>query len=102
MRSNDRILKITLIWIGIMLTLLVADKFLTIPTANAQDNKANLHELLSDKPVEVIVKGTVKIDIAEWSDYQDRVIKIKIDDPWPARISIDDPVEVKGELRLRD
>lgn len=102
MKNNDKILKIILIWIGIMLTLLVADKYLAIPTANAQDNNAALRQVLSDEPIEVVVKGTVKIDIAEWSDYQDRTIKVKIDDPWPAKINIDDAVEVKGELRLRD
>jgi len=44
----------------------------------------------------------VKIDIAEWSANPSQGIKVKIDDPWPAKIEIKDEVRVKGELRLQD
>lgn len=102
MTGNDRVFKLLLLWIAVMLTLLVAEKFVSIPLANAQGTLPGTSPIYSDEPVEVIVKGTVKIDVAEWSDFPDRAIKVKIDDPWPARVTIDDDVEVKGELRLKE
>lgn len=102
MKDNDRLFKLLLLWIAVMLTLLVAEKFIAIPLATAQGTGPAAQPLYSNEPVEIIVKGTVKIDVAEWSDFPDRAIKVKIDDPWPARVTIDDDVEVKGELRLKN
>ena len=53
-------------------------------------------------PIEVIIKEPVKTDIQGWSAYPSQAIRVKIDDPWPAKIRIDDEVKVKGELRLQD
>lgn len=100
MTTSDKILKIVLIWIAVMLTILAADKMLQIQTAFAQEGSVST--IKSEGPIEVIIKTPIDINVAEWSAYPSRAIKVKIDDPWPAKIKIDDEVHVQGELRLKD
>ena len=102
MKTNDKTLKFVLIWIAVMLTILAVDKMLHIPVAFAQEASAQSSNIVLKQPIEVVIKSPVKIDIAEWSAYPSQGIKVKIDDPWPARIEIKDEVRVKGELRLKD
>ena len=100
MVTTDKTLKFVLIWIAVMLTVLVADKILQIPIALAQDSSTLPSKIVLKEPIEVIIKEP--IDIAGWSAYPSQAIKVKIDDPWPAKIEIKDEVRVKGELKLRD
>jgi glyoxylate carboligase len=99
MSAHDKTMKIVLIWIAVMLTILAADKILQIPTAFAQEGTSTI---TSARPIEVIVKEPIDINIAEWRAYPSRALPVKIDDPWPAKIKIDDIVTVHGELRLKD
>ncbi len=100
MSVSDKTLKIILIWIAVMLTILAADKILQIQTVFAQEGSTST--LKSGGPIEIIIKKPIDINIAEWSAYPSHAIKVKIDDPWPAKIKIEDEVHVHGELRLRD
>jgi|GEM_PF-1332822 len=102
MKANDKTLKFVLIWIAVMLTILAVDKMLHIPVAFAQEGSAQSSNIALNQPIEVVIKSPVQIDIARWSAYPSQGIKVKIDDPWPARIEIKDEVRVKGELRLKD
>jgi hypothetical protein len=102
MKANDKTLKFVLIWIAVMLTILAVDKILHIPVVYAQEGSEQSSNILLNQPIEVVIKNPVKIDIARWSAYPSQGIKVKIDDPWPARIEIKDEVRVKGELRLKD
>jgi hypothetical protein len=98
MINTDKTLKFVLIWIAVMLTILAIDKILQIPVAIAQEGVS----YATTDPVEVIIKEPIRINIIEWSAYPSQAIKVKIDDPWPAKIEIEDEVRVKGELKLKD
>lgn len=101
MKTNDRTAKFVLIWIAVMLTILAIDKIVHIPPAFAQTpSMSSKIELCG--PIEVIIKEPVKTDIQGWNAYPSQAIRVKIDDPWPPKIRIDDEVKVKGELRLQD
>jgi hypothetical protein len=102
MKTDDRTTKLVLIWIAVMLTVLAVDKIAHIPIAIAQEPGMPSSKIELRGPIEVIIKEPVKTDILEWNAFPSQAIRVKIDDPWPARIQIDDEVKVKGELRLRD
>lgn len=102
MGTEDKIFKFVLIWIAVMLTILAVDKILQIPVALAQDSSTQSAKIALKEPIEVIIKEPIEVDIADWGNYPSQAIKVKIDDPWPARIEIKDEVKVKGELKLRD
>ena len=102
MPAADKTLKFTFIWIAIMLTIIAADKILHVPVAFAQKGSIQSSNIVLKEPIEVIIKQPIEIDIANWSAYPHQAIKVKIDDPWPAKIVIKDEVRVKGELKLRD
>ncbi len=99
MSKNDRFTRIILVWIAVALTVLVFDKVLQIPAAFAQDGSQAGGKLMKGQPVEVVIKGPIDVRIVEWNDIPGQAIKVKIDDPWPARIEIKDEVRVKGEIR---
>jgi hypothetical protein len=96
--TDDKTLKFVLIWIAVMLTILAVDKILHIPVAIAQEGGT----YTQSGPTEVVIKEPVKIEIARWSAYPSQALKVKIDDPWPAKIEIEDEVKITGELKLRD
>ncbi|UCC11178.1 MAG: hypothetical protein JSW02_07405 [candidate division WOR-3 bacterium] len=102
MRSDDRTSKFVLIWIAVMLTILAIDKLVHIPVAIAQEPGTSSSKIELRGPIEVVIKEPVKTDIQGWNAYPSQAIRVKIDDPWPAKIRIDDEVQVKGELHLRD
>lgn len=95
-------MKIVLIWIAIMLTILAVDKVLNIPFANAQVGGESGSKLVLSEPIEVIITQPVETEITNWSAYPSQAIKVKIDDPWPAKIEIENEVRVTGQLQLRD
>lgn len=99
MNVRDRFTRVILLWIAIALTVLVLDKVLQIPAAFAQDGGQVGGKLVKNQPLEVIIKGPIDVRIVEWNDIPGQAIKVKIDDPWPARIEIKDEVRVKGEIR---
>jgi hypothetical protein len=96
--THDKTLKFVLIWIAVMLTILAVDKIFSIPVAMAQEGST----YIQSGPVEVIIKEPIQIEIARWSAYPSQALKVKIDDPWPAKIEIEDQVKITGELKLRD
>jgi hypothetical protein len=98
MSGDDKTLKFILIWIAVMLTVLAADKILHIPMAIAQEGGT----YSTSGPTEVIIKEPIQIEIARWSAYPSQALKVKIDDPWPAKVEIEDEVKITGELKLRD
>jgi len=102
MVSLDRTLKVVLIWIAIMLTILAVDKIFNIPFAIAQESDNSGSKIVLNEPIEVIISQPIEIEITKWSAYPSQAIKVKIDDPWPARIEIEDEVRVTGQLQLRD
>ncbi len=102
MDTTDKTIRFVLIWIAIMLTILVADKVLQMRFAFAQIEPTQPTQLVLDEPIEVVIKEPVKTYITQWGAYPSQAIKVKIDDPWPAKIEIKDEVKVKGELRLKD
>jgi hypothetical protein len=102
MMTQDRTLKFVLIWIAVMLTVLAIDKIIHIPVAVAQEPGMPSSKIELRGPIEVVITEPVKTDIQGWNAYPSQAIRVKIDDPWPAKIRIDDEVNVKGELRLRD
>lgn len=102
MKTDDRTTKFVLIWIAVMLTILAIDKIAHIPLAIAQEPSLSSSKLEIRGPIEVIIKEPVKTDIQGWNAYPSQAIRVKIDDPWPAKIRIDDEVRVKGDLRLQD
>jgi hypothetical protein len=102
MKSEDKTLKFVLIWIAVMLTILAVDKIIHIPLAIAQESGIPWSRIELREPIEVIIKEPIEIDISEWNAYPSQAIRVKIDDPWPAKIEIKDEVRVKGELKLRD
>lgn len=95
--DSDKTLKIILIWIAVMLTILSVDKLFKTPLLFAQAG------ITKTKPIEIVIKEPVPVRarIVEWSGNPQQPIKVKIDDPWPARIEIKDEVKVKGEIRLK-
>ena len=99
---SDRTTKVVLIWIAVMLTVLAADKLLQTQLAFAEDEHTQPIQLVLNEPVEIVIKEPVKAKIVEWSAYPSQHIKVKIDDPWPAKVEIKDDVTVTGELKLRD
>ena len=102
MKTEDKTLKFVLIWIAVMLTVLAVDRIMNIRPAFAQEPGMPSSKIELRGPIEVIIKEPVKTDIQGWSAYPSQAIRVKIDDPWPAKIRIDDEVKVKGELRLQD
>lgn len=102
MGSSDKTLKFVLIWIAIMLTILAVDKVLHIPFAEAQVGGAPDSKITLNEPIEVIIKGPVETEVVGWSAYPSQVIKVKIDDPWPAKIEIEDEVRITGQVEVRN
>ena len=102
MKTDDKTLKFVLIWIAVMLTILAFDKIVHIPLAIAQEPGTSSSKIELRGPIEVIIKEPVKTDIQGWNAYPSQAIRVKIDDPWPAKIRIDDVVKIKGDLRLQD
>ena len=100
--SSDKMLKMVLIWIAIMLTILAVDKVLNIPFANAQVGGESGSKLVLNEPIEVIITQPIEVEITNWSAYPSQAIKVKIDDPWPAKIRIEDEVRVTGQIEVRD
>jgi hypothetical protein len=100
--TADRTTKLVLIWIAVMLTILAVDKLLETRFAFAEDEHAQAVPFVLNEPVEIVIKEPVKTSIVEWSAYPSQHIKVKIDDPWPAKIEIEDDVKITGELRLKD
>jgi hypothetical protein len=101
MMSSDKMLKMVLIWIAIMLTILAVDKVLHIPFANAQVSGESGSKIVLKEPIEVIITQPIEAEITNWSAYPSQAIKVKIDDPWPAKIEIEDEVRVTGSLEMR-
>jgi hypothetical protein len=97
--TRDRFTRVILVWIAAALTLLVLEKVLQIPAAFAQESGQSGVKVVKTQPVEVVIRGPVDVRVVEWNDVPGQAIKVKIDDPWPARIEIKDEVRVKGELR---
>ena len=102
MTISDKTLRIVLIWIAIMLTILAIDKVLHIPFANAQVGGEPGSKIVLNEPIEVIITQPIETEITNWSAYPSQAIKVKIDDPWPARIEIEDEVRVTGQIEVRD
>ena len=102
MRSSDTTLKFVLVWIAVMLTILAIDKIMHVPFALAQEGGASGSKIVLNEPIEVIIREPVETEITNWSAYPSQAIKVKIDDPWPAKIEIEDEVRVTGQLQLRD
>lgn len=102
MSSSDRTLKFVLVWIAVMLTILAVDKIVHIPFAVAQESGSPGTTVVLNEPIEVIIREPVETEITNWSAYPSQAIKVKIDDPWPARIEIEDEIRVTGQLQLRD
>ncbi|MBN2620516.1 hypothetical protein JXB22_05425 [candidate division WOR-3 bacterium] len=102
MIPSDRTMKFALIWIAAMLTILAVDKIVHIPFAIAQETGASSTKIVLNEPIEVIIREPVETEITSWSAYPSPAIKVKIDDPWPAKIEIEDEVRVTGQLQLRD
>lgn len=102
MLSSDRTLKFVLIWIAVMLTILTVDKIVHIPFAVAQESGTPQTKIVLNEPIEVIIREPVETKITNWSAFPSQAIKVKIDDPWPARIEIKDEVRVTGQLQLKD
>ncbi len=100
--TSDRSTKVAVIWIAVMLTVLAADKLLQTRLAFAEDEHAPPTQLALNEPVEIVIREPLHVKIVEWSAYPSQHIKVKIDDPWPAKIEIKDNVTVTGELKLRD
>ena len=101
MVASDKTTRFVLIWIAVMLTILAIDKIAHIPFAVAQEGVPGSRIVL-DEPIEVIVKQPIETEITNWSAYPSQAIKVKIDDPWPARIEIDDEVRITGQVQVRD
>jgi len=99
MLSNDRFTRIILVWIAVAMTILAVDRVFQIRPAFAQDTSQSRVRLSNPQPTEVVIKGPVDIRIIEWRDVPDQPVKVKIDDPWPARIEIKDEIRVKGEIK---
>lgn len=100
--TSDRTTRFVLMWIAVMLTILAADKLLQTRFAFAEEEHAQSMQLVLNEPVEIVIKEPVKTKIVEWSAYPSQHIKVKIDDPWPAKVEIKDDVKITGELRLKD
>lgn len=100
--TADRTTKLVLFWIAVMLTVLAADKLLQTQFAFAEEEHAQPMQLVLNEPVEIVIREPVKARIVEWSAYPSQHIKVKIDDPWPAKVEIKDEVKITGELQLRD
>ena len=66
----------------------------------AQEGRIPVSKISQKEPVEVVIKGPMDIRIVEWRSDSRQPIRIKFDEPWPARIAIDNEVKVKGELRM--
>ena len=98
---SDRTTKVVLIWIAAMLTVLAADKLLETRLAFAEDEHVQPMQLVLNEPVEIVIREPVAAKIVEWSAYPSQHIKVKIDDPWPAKVVIKDDVKVTGELKFR-
>lgn len=98
MLKNDRTIKFVLVWIAVMLTVIAMKEILQVPVLMAQEGGGQLIK----KPIEVVIKGPIDVNIVEWSGYPSQPIKVKIDDPWPARIEIKDEVRVRGELKMQN
>ncbi|KPK73305.1 hypothetical protein AMJ87_01920 [candidate division WOR_3 bacterium SM23_60] len=100
--TADRTTKLALLWIAVMLTILAADKLVQTRLAFAEDKQAPNVQLIVNEPLEIMITEPVKTKIVEWSTYPSQPVKVKIDDPWPAKVEIKDEVKVTGELRLKD
>jgi len=94
--GKDKTLKFILIWIAVMLTVLAADKLFKAPVLFAQAG------ITEKESVEIVIKEPLKVSIVEWSGYSHQPIRVKIDDPWPAKIEISDEVKIRGEVRVKD
>lgn len=102
MINIDKTSKLILIWIALMLTIIAAKELLQAPILMAQDSSVETQKIVLEQPIEVVIKEPVKIDIARWSAFPSQSFKVKIDEPWPAKIEVTDEVKVSGELKLRD
>ena len=102
MLKVDKTIKFVLIWIAVMLTIIAAKEIFQVPLLMAQEGAAKTGSLETKGPIEVIIKYPVAIKISEWNGYPAQPFKVKIDDPWPARIEIKDEIKVRGELKLRE
>jgi hypothetical protein len=91
-----------MIWIAVMLTILAADKLLQTRLAFAEDEYAQPVQLVLNEPLKIVIAEPVEIEIVEWRAYPSQHIRVKIDEPWPAKIEVKDEVKVTGELRLKD
>lgn len=100
--TADRTTKFVLLWIAMMLTILAADKLLQTRLAFAEDKQTPNVQLAVSEPLEIVITEPVKTKIVELSTYSSQPVKVKIDDPWPAKVEIKDDVKVTGELRLKD
>lgn len=97
MLKLDRLTKILMFWIAVMLTIIVVKTVLPEHILMAQESNT-----LSPGPVEVIIKEPVAVRVIDWDANPSQPFKVKIDDPWPARVEIRDEIKVKGELRMQN
>jgi hypothetical protein len=93
----DRTLKLTLIWIALMLTIIAFKMALSDHALMAQEPAPS-----GSGPLQVVISEPVPVKIVDWNAYPSQPFKVKIDDPWPARVEIMDEVKVKGELRMQN
>jgi len=102
MINVDKTTKVILIWIAMMLTFIALKELLPVPMLVAQDANSQASIVKPNGPIEVIIGEPVSVKIVDWNAYPSQPFKVKIDDPWPARVEIQNDVNVKGELRLQN
>ncbi len=102
MISLDKTTRLILVWIAVMLTVIAAKEIFQVPMLLAQEGAQVTPKLKSQEPIEVVIKGPVAVKISDWNAYPSQPFKVKIDEPWPARIEITDEVKIRGELKLRE
>ncbi|HEX7320589.1 MAG TPA: hypothetical protein VF399_09580 [bacterium] len=92
----DRTMKLLLAWIAFALTIIALKMALPDHALMAQETLPSV-----SGPLQVVISEPVPVKIVDWNAYPSQPFKVKIDDPWPARVEIMDEVKIKGELRLQ-
>lgn len=96
MIKTDRITKLLLAWIAFVLTVIAFKMALPEHALMAQEPAP-----AGTGPLEVVINEPVPVKIVDWNAYPSQPFKVKIDDPWPARVEIMDEVKIKGELKMQ-
>ena len=102
MTNIDKTTRFVLIWIAIMLTIIALKEICPVPLLMAQEENPQVPKLKLKEPIEVIIREPISVKISDWNAYPSQPLKVKIDDPWPARVEIKDEIKVKGELKLQN